>query len=417
MITIDRPTPMNHSSLDVNLIFPLTGLDSNPPLLDEILAEALHVVRSNLKMEVAFISTFQNGLRVFRHTDAHPYPTLVCAGNADPLEDSYCQRIVDGRFPELIQDTAQVPEAMALPVTQALGIGAYMGVPIHFSDGSLYGTFCCFSSQPNYTLNDSDLCTLRLFADFSGRLIEKQVLSTKRHDEMRAQITSVLNNRLINIVYQPIINVAQDKVVGYEALARFPSEPQRPPDLWFGEAAEVGLEVQLEIMAIEEALKGLKHFPEESYISLNASPSTILCGALAHALVEQPLTRLMLEVTEHISVEDYGSIAMALEPLRRKGMLLAVDDAGAGYASFRHILMLKPDVIKLDRSLIQSITSNTDYRALAGALIRFAEETGSKVVAEGVETDEELALLRSLRVNNVQGFLLGRPMPMSHYVF
>lgn len=393
------------------------GSESSQAHLDYVLTQALHTVRSNLNMEVAFISKFKEGLRVFEYVDTAPYSKQVCTRNADPLKESYCQGIVDGTLPGLIQDTAQVPKALALDVTRNLDIGAYMGAAISLSDGSVYGTFCCFSSQPNYSLTNSDLRTLRLFADYVGRLIEKHLLSMKRHDEIKTLTASVLEKRLINIVYQPIINVPLDLVVGYEALARFPVESHRTPDLWFGEAAEVGLGVELEIMAIEEALKGLAYFPQESYISFNASPSTILSGALTHVLAKQPLTRLMLEVTEHISIEDYTPVAMVLEPLRKKGMRLAVDDAGAGYASFRHILMLKPDVIKLDRSLIQCITSNPDYLALAAALIQFAEETGSKVVAEGVETTEELTLLRSLRVNKVQGHLTGKPMPMNYYFF
>ena len=120
----------------------------------------------------------------------------------------------------------------------------------------------------------------------------------------------------------------------------------------------------------------------------------------------------MLEVTEHALVEDYERLADVLGPLRSKGLRLAVDDAGAGYASFRHILKLKPDVIKLDSSLIRNVDSDTGCRALAAALIRFAEETACKVVAEGVETEAELAMLRRLQVNKAQGYLLGRPAPL-----
>lgn len=98
--------------------------------------------------------------------------------------------------------------------------------------------------------------------------------------------------------------------------------------------------------------------------------------------------------------------------MRQRGLKLAVDDAGAGFASFRHILKLKPDVIKLDTSLIRQIDTDTGCRALAAALIRFAEETGSKVVAEGVETEAELQALRELKVTKAQGYLLGRPAPL-----
>ena len=117
----------------------------------------------------------------------------------------------------------------------------------------------------------------------------------------------------------------------------------------------------------------------------------------------------MLEVTEHTSIDDYSVIARKLEPFRVRGIRLAVDDAGAGYASFRHILKLRPDVIKLDSSLVSAIDSDKGIRALAAAVIRFSEETGSKVVAEGVETKHELKVLRQLNVNKAQGYLLGRP--------
>ena len=122
----------------------------------------------------------------------------------------------------------------------------------------------------------------------------------------------------------------------------------------------------------------------------------------------------MLEVTEHASVRDYDLITEALEPMRAKGLLLAVDDAGAGYASFRHILKLKPDVIKLDGSLIRNIDTSRDCRALASALIRFGQDTGCKIVAECVETEAELAILRELQVSKAQGYLLGSPMPLDN---
>ncbi len=126
--------------------------------------------------------------------------------------------------------------------------------------------------------------------------------------------------------------------------------------------------------------------------------------------------RLVLEVTEHSTIEDYAEIASVLAPLRKRGLRLAVDDAGAGYASFRHILQLKPDIIKLDRSLISGLNENQDQLALAAALVSFAEKTGIKVVAEGVETPEELKALQALNVNKAQGYLLGRPTPLRDIV-
>ena len=194
------------------------------------------------------------------------------------------------------------------------------------------------------------------------------------------------------------------------------ANPVRTPDIWFEEAAEIGLQQTLELAVIAKALRNLSRLPEDTYISINASPTTVLSGTLGKALLRYPCDRLMLELTEHSSVNDYAQIVNVLEPLRQRGLQLAVDDAGAGFASFRHILELKPNVIKLDTSLIRQIDIDTGHRALAAALVRFAQETGSQVVAEGVETEAELAILRELGVDKAQGYLLGRPAPIEAFL-
>lgn len=385
-------------------------MDANLNTVDETIKGTLHSIRTLLGMQFAFISEFRNGERIFRYIDcAEDAPSLLCVGNSDPLEESYCQRVVDGRLPELIQDARQNAEALTLPVTMALPVGAHLSVPIRFSNGVVYGTFCCFSLFPEATLNERDLRTLRLFAEITCKLMEQHLGQSHSHQLIVDRLHDAMSADQYHIVYQPIVNVAQHKIVGYEALTRFQAEPARPPDAWFNEAAEVSLQEELELATIRKALQGLSQFPEGSYMSLNASPATILQPSLGALLRNYPLERLMLEVTEHTSVDDYAQIVAALKPLRDAGLKLAVDDAGAGYASFRHILRLQPDVIKLDISLIRQIDSDTGCRALASALIRFADETGSKIVAEGVETMAELQALRKLEVNNAQGFLLGRP--------
>lgn len=386
----------------------LIGIPTREQSVTEMLCDALHSVRMHLAMDVAFVAEFADGLRIFRYVDGNNEFATIRAGDSDPLCDSYCERVLDGRLPQLIPDTSKLPAAVALPITAALSIGAYISVPIRFSDGQLYGTLCCFSSQPDETLNGRDLGTLRVFADFSGRLLEVQAKRERDQASKLCRIRSVLSDRLYRVVYQPIVDVLRNRVVGYEALARFPLDPQRTPDLWFDEAGQVGLQSELEMVLIEEALKGLAHIGD-AYLSVNVSPETILTGAVQTLLAGQPLDRLMLEVTEHTSVSDYQTIFDALAPMRGRGLALAVDDAGAGYASFRHILELKPDVIKLDGSLIRNIDSSCGCRALASALIRFGQETGCKVIAECVETQAELDILRELRVSKVQGYLLGRP--------
>lgn len=384
-------------------------LRGSPQQIDEIVSEALQSVRSLLGMQVAFVSEFREGARIFRHVDAEAGFASIQVGAWDPLDETYCQRVVDGRLPQLMQDACKEPAALALAVTTQLPVGAHLSVPIRFTDGHIYGTFCCFSTYADTSLNGRDLGTLRLFADFVGKLLERKSGEETSEKEIQARLRAVLNGQHYTLVYQPIIKLVPYELVGYEALARFPVEPVRTPDAWFCEAAEVGLQEELELAVLRKALQVVRHLPANVYLSLNVSPNTILKGSLARVLEGHPLERLMLEVTEHASISDYALVATELGPLRQRGLRLAVDDAGAGFASFRHILKLKPDVIKLDYSLIHNIDSDRDRHALAAALIRFADETGSKVVAEGVETEAELQTLRELNVNKVQGYLLGHP--------
>lgn len=117
----------------------------------------------------------------------------------------------------------------------------------------------------------------------------------------------------------------------------------------------------------------------------------------------------MLEVTERHEVGNYGPLADALAPLRRAGLRIAVDDAGAGFASMRHILQLKPDLIKLDREIIAGIDTDPAQRALGAAMVGFSSEIGAALVAEGIETEAELAAVTELGMTAAQGYLIGRP--------
>jgi EAL domain-containing protein (putative c-di-GMP-specific phosphodiesterase class I) len=163
---------------------------------------------------------------------------------------------------------------------------------------------------------------------------------------------------------------------------------------------------------IRKALAGLHRLSKEVYVSFNVSPANIVNGAVSAVLAGAALPRIVLEITEHAEIADYAMMGEVLEPLRKQGLRVAIDDAGAGYASFRHILRLRPDIIKLDMSLTRNVDTDRMRRALAAALIGFAEETGSSIVAEGVETDGELAMLRKLGVTKAQGYRLGRPAPI-----
>jgi len=375
----------------------------------EALARGLHAIREHLGMEVAFISEFTAGRRVFRQVDAARTPCVVEAGGSDPLEESFCQRVVDGRLPELMQDACQNAEALSLPVTRALPVGAHLSVPLRLSDGRVYGTLCCFSHQPDLTLTQRDLATLRVFSDLVSQQIERDMVLQEQQAATRARLDGALQPGRMRSVYQPIVDLVSRRVVGVEALTRFDCEPQRPPDQWFHDAGEAQRGSELELHAIRLALRGLDDLPRPLYLSLNASPQTVLDPRLTQLLASQPLDRLVLELTEHEEVAHYSEIARVVNPLRRAGLRVAVDDAGAGFASFRHILNLAPDLIKLDLSITRHIDADHSRQALAIALRHFADATQGRLVAEGVETEPELSKLLQLGITLAQGYSLGRP--------
>ena len=172
------------------------------------------------------------------------------------------------------------------------------------------------------------------------------------------------------------------------------------------------LGVKLEIAAIKKAIATLPAFPEDLFITLNASPEAMQSDALRDCVMNTSIKRIVLELTEHATIDNYTELLGAIKVLRRKGARLAVDDAGAGYSSLRHILALRPDIIKLDISLTRNVNSDPARRALASALVHFARATKSQILAEGVETALELHALQKLGVDSAQGYYLGRPISL-----
>ncbi len=206
---------------------------------------------------------------------------------------------------------------------------------------------------------------------------------------------------------QPIVDLATGRVVGAEALARFPD--RRSPELHFSEADTKGLRIDLELAAVDAALRRLSDLPAAAYLTVNVSPATAISPRLAALLDGAPAHRIVLELTEHAPGEDYPALEAALSRMRERGIRSAVDDAGAGFASLRHVLALRPDVLKLDVSITHGINGDLRRRELVRAMVAFSRATGCTLVAEGIETEDELDAVRSLGVRCGQGFRLGRP--------
>jgi PAS domain S-box-containing protein len=243
----------------------------------------------------------------------------------------------------------------------------------------------------------------------SSRPLSHQSARVLAVQQTKAKVEQMLQDRTLLTAFQPIHELATGTVTGVEALARF--KDGNGPEHWFSEAATVGLTAELEFAALKSALTAAEELPSHLYVALNLSPETCLDPRLPGHLAASSIApdRLVLELTENLPVAAYAPLVDALAPLRSQGLRIAVDDAGAGFSSMRHILHLHPDIIKLDRSLIAGINQAPGQRALGAAMVEFAHQTGAQLVAEGIETKAELQAVTTLGMHAGQGYLLDRP--------
>jgi EAL domain-containing protein (putative c-di-GMP-specific phosphodiesterase class I) len=223
----------------------------------------------------------------------------------------------------------------------------------------------------------------------------------------RGEVISVLREQRLYPVYQPIVDCSTGSTVGFEALARFPGESGRPPNLWFDQARRVGFGVELELAAVRLAIAHAAKLPVDTFLAVNCSAALIAAPELPQVLAATTRA-LVIELTEHDPVADYDALKRALARIRHNARL-AIDDAGAGFSSLTHILRLSPDYIKLDTSLTRGIDTDPVRRSLAKALVAFAQETAAALIVEGVESRAEEETLRALGIRLAQGNYFARP--------
>jgi EAL domain-containing protein (putative c-di-GMP-specific phosphodiesterase class I) len=384
------------------------SLDGSTETIERILSLA----RAALDMDVALVGTFDGEFVVEAVEGEHEWFGIE-AGMRIPAEQSYCRRMVQGELPHLVRDAAHDERTADLPVTREAGIGAYIGVPIRLWDGTLYGTLCCLSRSAEPSLNQRDVRFMRVLAEIVADQLDREQLEGEKRRLEWSRIRRVLDSNDVDVEFQPVFDLVDCRIVSLEALARFWTEPMRSPSVWFAEAAEVGLGEELELAAIRCALERLEDFPPNVALAINVSPTTALDERFSELLLDVA-DRLVIEITEHAQVDDYNALRDALAPLRERGAQLAIDDVGAGFANLRHILRLAPDIVKLDLSLTQEIARDPARKALATSLVDFADGVGASIVAEGISSDEDLALLRALGVAYGQGFYLARPSALLH---
>jgi EAL domain-containing protein (putative c-di-GMP-specific phosphodiesterase class I) len=259
----------------------------------------------------------------------------------------------------------------------------------------------------------ADLPSVSEAAAIADTILAPALMTRRQTGEARVQIGKVIAAHAFHPEFQPVVDLGTGRTVGFEALTRFASG--QAPDLVFSEAAKAGIGAELEAATMRAAVREGASLPRDAWLSLNVSPSFLGAYAeLARILAERDRP-IILEVTEHDVVDDYARLHAAMRALG-PGVRLAVDDAGAGVANFRHLVDLRPDLVKIDAGLIRGVEADVSRQALIVGLVHFAEVSGAQVLAEGIETRAEHETVVRLGVTLGQGFLLARPAPVSRWI-
>ena len=217
----------------------------------------------------------------------------------------------------------------------------------------------------------------------------------------------------VNAAYQPIVDLGRGQASGYELLSRFPTLPiAGGPEEWFAAARQFGVAAEIESAILRRALNFRAELPVNTFLAVNVSPDVAMSPLLgAVASEHDKLDHIVVEITEHESVADYAALGRVLEPLRERGVKVAVDDVGAGYASMRHVMEMRPDFVKIDRGLVANLDRDPAKMAIVETLAIFASRIDAVVIGEGVERLEEVDTLVRLGIPLAQGFVFARPDP------
>ena len=290
-------------------------------------------------------------------------------------------------------------------------VGTHLSVPIRFSDGRIYGTFCCFAHTVHPEIEPADLrageMVAALVADYLEDLERRQADKRRRRDAIEGTIHDPHG---LAIVFQPLIDIVSGEIVAVEALSRFSNG--RRPEWFFAEAFDVGLGVPLELKSVEAALHAFDLIPPDVRLNVNVSPDTLVSGRFAGMLAAVPAERLVVEVTEHAAIHDQPAVRAARDRLSALGIRISIDDVGAGFSGLSRILETGADELKMDRAIVHNVDVDPVKQAMIDAFVGFCARTGFRLVAEGIETADELDTLRSLGAELGQGYQIAKPGPL-----
>lgn len=382
----------------------------------DVVASALDLVREHLNMDYSYLTEFSGDDVIFRSISHADDAGLVKPGDRMEQHLTFCASVADGTLPQIIQDTADYPLAQGIADTHGMPIRAHISVPVHRRDGRLYGMFCCFSRTPNKTLNKRDLDVATMFAGIVAHSLNDELEAVEVRTAMQDEIDQIILNDGLETFFQPIVSMHDGRTMAFEALTRFHKEPKKGPLWWFNKATKANRQAALEIKAIQTAIGFLPELPAPTYLSVNASPATMAAAEFGDLMQNVPPNRMFIELTEHEEVAETKDLMRIMAELRRRKIGIAVDDVGAGYSGLSTIVRLRPNVLKLDRYLVDGIHKDKAKQSLTSALLEFSSKMNAFLIAEGVETTADDLTLKALGTRLGQGYLYGRPAPAREHL-
>jgi EAL domain-containing protein (putative c-di-GMP-specific phosphodiesterase class I) len=328
-----------------------------------------------------------------------------------PARARYLQeRAASGPWGERLAD-GSVDDAIAKRM-RTIGIEALAFGPVEHGD-HVGGILVVGTQDPRFaTLVADKMPPLVGFGASANTPLVERLHARRRDYSLGRTFDAMLESKSFQPVFQPIVELVSREPMGYEALTRFESGER--PDACFADAWSVGRGAELELATLEAAVAAARQLPAGRWLNLNVSPRLLESPAELARILELAGRPIVLEITEHERIADYAAVSEAVAALGNN-VRLAVDDAGVGIANFGHIVELRPDFVKLDISLIRGVNANLGRQALVIAMRHFALTAGCRLVAEGVETEDEARALLELGVEFGQGYWFGRPEPAERW--
>lgn len=283
---------------------------------------------------------------------------------------------------------------------------------------AIYRKFGCYVGTATVKQEDNVRLERLLHDGLEKALAEACARQDEDAEDRRSRLQRILDDEAVITLVHPLIDFEERRVVGYEALSRGPEGGEfEHPEKLFKVAYDADLVTRLERLCRRQALRVAESMPEDRLLFVNVEPESLIDPELRDAILGRMKDgsvapeRLVLEITERTAILDYPTFRTSVEYLRALGVGFAIDDAGAGYGSLQVLAEVRPEWVKIDMSLVRGLDADGARRSLVAGLVAFAEETGARLVAEGIETATELGALRDMGVRFGQGFLFSLPAP------